>query len=177
MINSISLNRLKKGFHGVSSAVGAAHAEACLICLDHHNHISPLELSIEGMKTTHLELIWHDTISEQAKRSWHDLTIATEWAACGIAFLIVEHFFNYTVLRKARKGNGFDYWLGTVDATTQLVKEKARLEVSGILTAQNRGTINARVKLKKNQVSVDKIETYVIVVEFSQPIAWMEKLT
>lgn len=174
--NSISLDRLTKGFHGISPTVGAAHAEACLICLDHHEHSSPLELSVEGTNTTHLQLQWHDTISEQSRRSWHDLTIATEWAACGISFLLVEHFLGYTVFRQARKGNGVDYWLGAYGEQTQLVKKKARLEVSGILNAKNQSTITARVKQKKNQVSEDNIETYVVVVEFSQPAGWMERV-
>lgn len=176
MADSISLDRLKKGFHGVSPIVGAAHAEACLICLEQHNHSSPVDLLIEGTNTTPLQLQWHDTISEQARRSWNDLTIATEWAACGIAFLLVEHFLGYTIFRQARKGNGVDYWLGAYDGQTQLVKKKARLEVSGILSAKNKSAITARVKQKKNQVSDDNIETYVVVVEFSQPAGWMERV-
>ena len=144
--------------------------------MDHHNHSSPLELSVEGTKTTQLKLEWRDTINERTKRSWHDLTIATEWAACGIAFLLVEHFLGYTIVRQARKGNGIDYWLGVIDKETELVQEKARLEVSGILNAKNRSTITARVNQKKNQVSEDNVETYVIVVEFSQPIGWMERV-
>ena len=89
MDNILSLERLKQGFYGITPAVGTAHAEACLICLEHHQHLSPIILSIDGARTTELQLEWHDTISEQARRSWHDLTIATEWAACGVAILLI----------------------------------------------------------------------------------------
>lgn len=176
MSEIIALERLKNGFFGVSPIVGAAHLEACLVCLGHNRHLSGVKLAIEGTNQTEFSLQWHDTISEQARRSWNDLTIATEWAACGIAFLLMEKIIGYTVVRQARKGNGIDYWLGEYNTYTEFVHEKARLEVSGILSAEYESNIKARVKQKINQVSDDNVETYVIVVEFSRPLSWLERV-
>jgi hypothetical protein len=168
---SISLNRLKSGFHGVSPRVAAAHAEACIVCLDSQKHKSGVELTVEGTASQIFQITWDDIIDEQSKRSWNDLTIATEWAACGIAFLVVEQLTGLEVVRQARKGGGFDYWLGEVDRETLLAQEKARLEVSGILKADTPSQIRVRLRQKVKQIKTveDELVKYAVVVEFSTP--------
>lgn len=171
----ISIDRLKKGFIGLSPTVGSTHAEACLVCLNYHKHESGIDLTIQGGKETELLLRWDDDVTEQISRTWNDLPIATEWAACGIAFLVVEALFGYTVVRQSKKGDGFDYWLGKQDKKTLLIQETARLEVSGILNAETQGIIRARVKQKIEQVKDGELPAHIIVVEFSRPIAWIEQ--
>jgi hypothetical protein len=171
LLESISLNRLKRGYYGVSPTVGATHAEACIVCFDTQKFKSGVELIVEDVSSQTFQIIWDDIIDEQLKRTWNDLTIATEWAACGIAFLIVEQVMGLEVVRQARKGGGFDYWLGEVDSTKLLVQEKARLEVSGILKAENPSQIRVRLRQKIKQIKAveDELPKYAIVVEFSTP--------
>ena len=78
------------------------------------------------------------------------------------------------VTRQSKKGKGFDYWVGKVHPKTLNMQELAQLEVSGILKATNQSIITARVKRKKEQVQSNQLPTYIVVVEFSQPLAWIE---
>ncbi len=76
-------------------------------------------------------------------------------------------------MERSRRGTGFDYWLG--EATHIPFQRMAKLEVSGI----RHGTLNntiARVAVKRRQVAgATGIEpVYIVVVEFSSPIAYVE---
>jgi hypothetical protein len=173
----LSLNRLKQGYYGISRVLGAAHAEACLVSLEHHKHQSGIILRVEGTFTNELQLTWSDTVTKQIERSWDDMINTVEWAACGIAFLLMEELTGFTVIRQARKGNGFDYWLGNENKDTRMFQEKAYLEVSGILKAGQKSTIKARLTQKLAQIDdVEDIPAYAIVVEFSQPLALIGKI-
>ena len=172
----ISLDRLKQGDKGVSPAVGAAYAEAGLICLTDHNHQPNVEIDILGTQTDVLNLHWSDAMTPQIENSWRDLPAATEYAACGIAFLLVEALLKYEVVYQARRGTGVDYWLRSINTdTNETVQQEARLEVSGILSSAKTSMVKARVREKLMQTSDEAIDTYVVVVEFSRPLGWMEK--
>jgi len=174
-MNILAVDRLKHGFVGISPTVGTAHAEACLVCLAHHQYKSGIEIQVAGDSyNENFGLQWQDSLSQQALHSWNDLTIATEWAACGIAFLLVEALLGYTIIRQARKGNGFVYWVGNDSGDSNLLQEKAVLEVSGILHASNESVIRSRVKQKLVRLNETELEAYVLVVEFSRPLSWME---
>jgi hypothetical protein len=176
LVDEISINRLKQGFPGLSPVVGAAHAEACIVCLENQKHISGVEIAVQGLISKTFQITWDDIIDEQVKRAWNDLTIATEWAACGIAMLVIEQLTGLVVVRQSIKGNGFDYWLGEVNSKTKLVQERARLEVSGILKVGRKSQIRTRLKQKIKQIQVsDKLLSYAVVVEFSEPVVWMEQ--
>jgi len=171
----LEVDRLKRGFVGISPTVGSAHAEACLVCMDQHHHTSGIHLQVSGdFLDSQVTLEWNDTLSQQIADSWNDLTIATEWAACGIAFLLVEALLGYTVIRQARKGHGFDYWIGEDNGQANLLQEKAVLEVSGILRASNESMIRSRVNQKLIRLNETELEAYVVVIEFSRPLSWIE---
>ena len=94
---------------------------------------------------------------------------ATEYGAYGISFILIRQLTPFTIIERARKGPGFDYWLGYEDDI--LFQKKARLEVSGIL----RGTdaeINSRSKQKLAQTAPSDgmgLHAYIVIVEFNQP--------
>ncbi len=179
----LQLERLKAGFPGVSPALGAAHYEACLICLHDQQHSSGVSLVVKGITETTFQLQWEESVTEQMQRAWKDLLVATEIAAYGIAFLLIDTLTDYTVIEKSVKMTGFDYWLtdkqNLVRSSEEFVVPKeARLEVSGILQAKSKLTVRARVRQKLNQTMVsDKsgFPAYVIVVEFSIPEAQVVK--
>jgi hypothetical protein len=104
--------------------------------------------------------------------AWNDLEETTEYAAYGIAILLIMEITAFTVIRRSRKGTGFDYWLGKKDDL--LFQDAARLEVSGMLKAEA-SAITARVKQKVQQtVPTDgTLPAYIVVVEFSNPVAHM----
>jgi hypothetical protein len=82
------------------------------------------------------KLVWEHEISEQILNSWDDYQEATEAGATGIAFLLMLELTEFTIIRRARKGTGFDYWLGNKDAAYPF-QEAARPEVSGILAGDD----------------------------------------
>jgi hypothetical protein len=113
-------------------------------------------------------------VDDQRQRTYNDLQDATEQGACGLAILLVRVLTGQVVVLRSRKGTGFDYWLGEDD--DELFSGKTRLEVSGIL-AGNAGDITARAQEKKGQIAPSSQlgPGYVVVVEFSAPVAHLEK--
>ena len=174
--NILNLADLSKGLPGVSPALGMAHLEACLVCLDDQKHYSGITLNLEGDFKAQFDLNWDIEVTHQMRHSWNDAEVTTEWGAYAIAFLLIEHLTDFTVIRKSRKGTGFDYWLGNKDDQFPF-KDKARLEVSGIRKAQKDSMIKVRANEKRIRVQLTKhpLPAYVIVVEFSKPIAYTVK--
>lgn len=179
LVDEVSINRLKQGFPGLSPVVGAAHAEACIVCLENQKHESGVEINVQGLFSKTFQITWDDIIDEQVKRAWNDLTVATEWAACGIAMLAVEQLLDLIVIQQARRDDGFDYWLARTDEGTTIVQKQAIMEVSGILKAENRSQIRVRLRQKMKQIKLDEdtIPKYAVVVEFHKPVIWIGQKT
>jgi len=110
------------------------------------------------------------------ENSWNDLEEATEKGAAGIAILVILELTEYTILRRAEKDTGIDYWLAyqrdVKDVGENVLKHAARLEVSGILEQNPNNTIRRRVKRKLEQSKFSdktRLPAYVLVAEFSIP--------
>lgn len=126
-------------------------------------------LKIVGSYTSAYQVHWA-AVHEQAKRCWNDLQEAVEHGAYGIAFLLIRELTDFTVIERARKGPGFDYWLGHDDG---LFQRKARLEVSGIQNGSE-SEVNYRAKEKMKQTKPSDgqgLPAYIVVVEFNQPVS------
>ena len=172
-VQVLNLQHLSQGLPAITPAFGAAIAEACAICLTDEAHEPGVILKVEGEFSIQFHLAWQ-LVTEQARRCWKDEEYTTEQAAYGIAFLLILHLTNLTVIERSRKGTGFDYWLGSQDSNPMLPFQRmARLEVSGIRKG-NQSQINTRVRQKKDQTGVSDAEglpAFIIVVEFSRPIS------
>ena len=173
---NLVLSRLKLGeLPGVNAIIGSAHHDACLVCLHESEHSSGVNLKVQGDFDLSFTVLWDDVYDDQMQRSWNDLEDATEWGTGGIAFLLILELTEYTVIRRSRKGTGFDYWLGDKDAHYRLpFQDAARLEVSGILRAEKESDIKKRVKRKLVQIGKSDssgLPGYVVIVEFSRPVA------
>jgi hypothetical protein len=170
------LSLLKQGLPGVSKAAGLYHAEACLICLETHKHLVGVNLEVRGSFNGCFRLIWDDLVTDQVLRSWKDFDDATEYAACGVAFLLILSLTEYTIIERSRKGTGFDYYMGFKDAL--IFQGSARLEVSGIFRANSESEITSRVNQKLRQTDrsdLTSMPAYVVIVEFSRPISYVVK--
>lgn len=102
-----------------------------------------------------------------------DLQEATERGASGLAILLAHRELRYEVVRRSRKGTGFDYWLQKEVPASQPFE--ARLEVSGVLASPN--TVRARVAQKRDQTRASDrpgLPVVIAVVEFSTPVALLE---
>jgi len=113
------------------------------------------------------------------RRSWADLQEATEYGAVAIAILLIVKYTEYTIIERAVKGTGFDYWLLEESLYTEdeiFPLGSARLEVSGIIHAEKETEILARVREKIRQTNVSddtRLPALIVVVEFSRPAAHM----
>lgn len=83
--------------------------------------------------------------------------VITEWAACGIACIILPLYTGLRMLHVTQSGDGFDYWVGNRN-------EEFGLEISGTLA----GNLNQRHRLKIRQLlnSPHHVAGYVCVVSF-----------
>lgn len=158
---------------GWSLTFGATCAEAAAICLDDQGHNHSIEIQIDGIQSSAIELQW-DVIDDTVRRFNADQEVATEYGAYGIAALIMPCLTNLTIIERSVKGKGlgFDFWLGSIDDASTLFQRKARLEVSGIRKGSE-AIMQSRVNMKLRQISPsDSVAPgYVAVVEFGTPKA------
>jgi hypothetical protein len=108
----INLDTLKEGLPGLTAVIGAYFAEASLVCFHHHGHRRGVRLALAGTAVGSCEVIWSDVVTEQVVQSWQDMQELAEFGACGVAILLVLALTEFTVVRRAVKGDGIDYWLG-----------------------------------------------------------------
>ena len=154
--------------------MGQVMAECASVCLEDQGHGDSVVLSVDGSYRASYR-VQRLAITDQMQSTHRDMQEATEWGACGIALLLVRNLTPYTVVERAWKGGGFDYWLGNKD--DPLYQKRARLEVSGIL-AGDESAISTRIKQKliQSDPSDDtNTEAYAVVVEFSRPKARVQK--
>lgn len=174
-IQELVLAKLEEGLPGISPSLGTTLAEASIICLHSHKHVAGVELDVQGMVSQSFKILWEKEVTDQLQRSWEDEQDCTELGACAIAILLILELTPYTVIRRARKGTGIDYWLGYRN-TDLIFQDSARLEISGILSG-DAGNVRSRVNQKKRQTkpSDGSLPAYVVVVEFSHPASHVVK--
>ena len=172
---TLDLNELATGnISAITPALGAALAEAGGVCLELQGHAQGVLLNVRGISSSQYALSW-SAVTGQARRSWGDEREAAEKGAEAIALWLARPATGLEVIRRARQGDGFDYWLGTSTAT-DFVPE-AGLEVSGIMKGTE-GDIRRRVQEKLQQANrpIDQgWDTFAIVVEFSRPLAEVQR--
>jgi hypothetical protein len=170
---TLELEILAAGLPGVTRAVGAFMVEAASVCLDSQGHRAGVFLMVDGNKECKFRLQF--TAIEQATiASWKDEEVCTEYGAYCIALLLATKLTPHTVLERARKGQGFDYWLGS--ERKGLFNNKARLEVSGIRKGDD-SAIRSRFSIKKEQVKPSDgiAPAFICIVEFGNPKSIFEK--
>lgn len=166
-----SLSQSKPERPGWSLTFGATCQDAAAVCLDDQNHPYRVNLLIDGIQETQVELQWNP-INDTVRRFNADQEVATEYGAYGIAALLMPYLTGLTVIERSIKGTsfGFDFWLGSIDDPNSLFQRKARLEVSGIRRGSE-SIIKSRVNMKLEQISPSDTlcPGYVCVVEFGTP--------
>lgn len=171
--NNLNLDTLKEGMPGITPQVGAYLAGAATTCLEEENHNPGVAMRVGGDCTHRVEVLWNrEGDREHRRRAWNDPEVATEQGAYGIAALLIHALTEYTVVERARKGHGFDYWLGKKESESLLFQHKSRLEVSGIRRGDNLA-VESRVRRKQKQMerSNGPLPGVVVVVEFGTPQA------
>ena len=166
----LDLNHLSAGQPGLTSALGAAMAEAGAVCLEEMPHSRGTQLLVRGVFQKSHALNW-PTVTDQMRRTWADPREATEKGAEGIAILLVKEETVFTTIERAAIGTRIDRWLGH-QSDTPYFQRKARLEISGILRGDDRN-VKKRLQEKLDRLALasSQLPAFVVVVEFSRPLA------
>lgn len=167
----LSLSSLSNGRRGISPSYASALIEAASYCIERACHPNPTIINIQCRYKVKAE-VFRDSLDQRAEATWMDDDFATEQGAYCIAALLVE-VFGLEVIRRSRKGTGFDYWLGEPDDSTFLYQNLSRLEVSGIRSGSQRVINNRSSKkvIQTKKTDVTNLPAVIVVVEFGKPIA------
>jgi hypothetical protein len=168
----LDLASLAKGMPALTPAMGRVQAECAAVCLNEHKHGQEVDLSV-GYTKPRTYRLRRQPVTQQMQQTHNDLDDAVEFAACGVAILLVRDLTGLTVIERSWKGTGFDYWMGEGTESGLPFQNMARLEVSGIRRGTP-GQIATRVQKKKAQTKrsdATGYKAYAIVVEFSRPHA------
>lgn len=170
----LNLSELSNGLSAITPSFGQYLAEAGAVCLESQGHQQGHYLHVQGEHSKKYSLKW-PMVTEQMLRCLNDPEVATEHGAVGIAVLLIKKLEGFTVVQRSRKGTGFDYWLGENEAVP--FQNKARLEISGIRNGDDR-IIRTRIEkkfLQTNPSDNTGLPAYIVVVEFSRPLADMRR--
>jgi hypothetical protein len=174
----LDLAALRQPMPALTEHGGGAMAEAASVCFAIKGHPSLVPMTVflklerESQLTCRVLCL---TITDAMLRAYDDLQDATEDGAYGVAILLLKTIEGFSVVRRARKRSGFDYWLGY--AHDPALQNKARLEVSGIIEGDE-SEIRARVaqKLRQTDRSDDTgLPASVVVVSYVKPESWVVK--
>ena len=183
---TIDLENLRKGVGCLTAEQCSATCQAAQVALTEAGHPVSVSCEVEdqGNPGFMLVLQWPELESTSKKHSWRQRQRLGEWAAEGIAFLMIEEFTPFTVVDQSEVdtrpgcGTGIDYYLGTkenldCDDEEDFPGHSARLEVSGILRPSAGNSLKARVSDKFEQTKksdCDGTPAFIIVVEFETPV-------
>ena len=170
----LDLNELGNGLPAITPSFGEALAEAAGVCLESQGHAQLAILVIRGHIHNRLQLSWPQ-VTEQVRRTWNDPEEATEYGATAVAVLIARQELGYLALERSSRGNGIDYWLGE-ESDALSFERKARLEVSGIRRGSDVDIARrAGERLGRISLYAESLPAFVVVVEFSNPIAEVQR--
>ena len=153
--------------------------ETAIWCLDFCHHSNGIHLEVrEPDGSFYYAVKWpKQGINLEAIKHTYNQDDATEDGAEAIAFLICIERTEYTVVERASKRTGIDYWLGFKNTSPNLPFHKAgRLEISGMMTETKSNKMSTRIQSKLRQTAptdYTSLPVYAILVEFSKPYASM----
>ena len=176
MIREIDLLEMRKGFPGIDKAYANHCYVACMVCLHRNNHTDGVILDLKGDTQASIVLKWEDYFDEQIDKARKDQEDETELGAVCISAMLVKECTEYTIIERARKNGGFDYWLGYENEIP--FQNSARLEISGIFKETEQNSVDKRLRIKNKQTGQSdksRLPAYISIVEFSNPRAIFSK--
>lgn len=185
-LHTIDLEQLRNGIGCLAAEQCSAACQAAQVALTEADHPVPVSFKVQDQGSPRFTVVlnWTKLETSSTIRSWRQLQRLGEWAAEGIAFLMVEEFTPYTVVDQAEvdtrhgHGTGIDYYLGfkenlNCEDEDDFPEHSARLEVSGILRPSAGNSLKQRVSDKiegTKKSDSDGTPAYIIVVEFKTPV-------
>jgi hypothetical protein len=175
-VAKLHLDKLKGGISGISRTYGAFLAEAIAVCMTSAGHESPVKIKVEGDFDAEFNLEWHEEIGAAELSSWRDLKEATEYAAMGLAVLLISDLTTYEVFQRNEQDEDADFTMQEArdHIALQSSPQKAHLEVSGIFAESLTNTLNMRISTKTKGLEkrmMPSMPVFIAVIEFSMPKA------
>jgi len=185
-MKELILDTLGEGIPVIDHELAGMMTKSAIVCLNHHQHQSGVQLHVEPEKIGLCSLHWTGEVTIEMRRqyagttaksrNYEPITSTTDDAACAIALLFIRDKTEYTAFEKAAIGTTIDYYLINQVTDSDLIFNDtitARLEVSGILKATPKNSVQARLKQKQNRLLDEGLPTFIVIVEFSQPFLLM----
>ena len=143
----------------------------CLVaCLAEENHQTGLILKVETEdKKYNFRIEWTTKVTPHLIGATQDKERTTEWAAMGIALLLVQELTEYPYICTSHKKTGIDFFLSK---NANEMARDARLEISGIRKESPTNTLKRRLVLKKRQTEPSDAPNkpvFISITEFSEP--------
>jgi hypothetical protein len=160
---------------GITTSKATFLAECAVSCLSGQGHTSGVPMACEGLINNPEIVTWTTPDNDHLQRSTNDVQEATEHGAECISIMFAIEHTSFTIVRRARKKTGIDYWMGLKE--DPLFLNAARLEISGILNGKENMGQRKKQKLKQTaQSDSTKLPAYVSIVEFGTPaIVFIQK--
>jgi hypothetical protein len=122
-------------------------------------------------------LEWQEEIGAAELSSWRDLKEATEYAAMGLAVLLISALTVYSVFQRNDQGEDADFTMQEISDPNIILDnsvQKAHLEVSGIFAESLTNTLNMRISAKTKGLEkrvMPSLPVFIAVIEFGIPKA------
>lgn len=182
----VDIEQLRNGVGCLDVEHCSATCRAAQVALSNAGHPVSVKCEVEDQENAlfTVSLQWNELQERSSIRSWRQLQRLGEWAAEGIAFLMIDEFTPFTVVDQSEvdtrpgRGTGIDYYLGAkenldCEDEDDFPEHLARLEVSGILRPSSSNSLKERVSNKIDSTKKSDYEgtpAYIIVVEFKTPV-------
>ena len=146
---SINLEQLRENLDYLVTSMSAYMCDCLVVCFAEENHNIGLILKVETEdKNYSFQLEWTTKITPHLIGATRDEERTTEWAAMGIALLLVRELTEYPYICTSHKKTGIDFFLSK-NATE--MNRDARLEISSIRKESPTNTLKRRLVIKKRQ--------------------------
>ena len=167
---SINLEQLRENLDFIIASMSAYMCDCLVTCLAEENHQRGLILKVETEdKKYNFRLEWTTKITPHLIGATRDAERTTEWAAMGIALLLVRELTEYPYVCTSHKKTGIDFFLSK---NAHEMTRDARLEISGIRKESLTNTVKRRLVLKKRQTEpsdAPDMPVFIAITEFSEP--------
>lgn len=176
-----------ESFHQYAATFSRSHcdtmSEKCITALENNNHATGVKLSVsanlDSQENFEVALLWSKVFS---KASYQEIVTVNDEAAEVIAIYLISRLTEFDVVREAKFGGGFDFWLSYKDGHEkfdELQFTHGRLEVSALDKESPSNTVKNRVKGKKKQIDIEAynhLPAFVCISEFRSPKTTLERV-
>jgi len=178
----LDLDALTTDIPALTDSFATQMQEAVVMCMTPHNHVSGVSCNIRDQdQVLGVAFIkWRTKYSDRIRRAFGDARNAVERAGEGIAILTILARTDYTVVERARIGDGFDFWLSRRDDDERfLFQREAGLEAKGLSGARYPSEIVRAINDGIDQIRESRnasVPAWVVATEFSRPVIYMVQL-